>query len=64
MEKFITSLKQVKFRNVQNRYHDKGSMDKTPNEYKVLSSLCCIGKYHPLTIDMTKDNRTGRYCLE
>ena len=38
-------------------------MDMTLNEFKVLSSTCWNEKYQPLTIDMTRDNNTGRYRL-
>ena len=43
------------FRDVQNLYQDKASMDKTLNEFKYLTSTCWNIKYQPLTIDMTKD---------
>ena len=32
-------------------------------EFKYLTSTCWDKKYQPLTIDMTKDNYTGRYRL-
>ena len=35
----------------------------TPNEFKLLTSLCWNEKYQPLTIDMTKDKYQGRYRL-
>ena len=35
----------------------------THNEIKYLSSTCWNEKYQPLTVDMTKDNYTGRYRL-
>ena len=38
-------------------------MDKTLNEFKHLTSTCWNKNYQPLTIDMTKDNYTGRYRL-
>ena len=38
-------------------------MDMTSDEFKYLTSTCCNEKYQPLTIDMTKDNYTGRYIL-
>ena len=50
-------------RDVQNLYHDKASMDMTPNENKLLTSTCWNEKYQPLTIDMTKDKYQGRYRL-
>ncbi len=51
------------FRDVINLYQDKASMDMTLNEFKLLTSICWIEKYTPLTIDMTKDKYTGRYRL-
>ena len=51
------------FRDVINLYQDKDSMDMTLNEFKYLSSICWNRSYQPLTIDMTKDNYTGRYRL-
>ena len=51
------------FRDVQNLYQDKSSMDMTLNEFKFLTSTCWNEKYQPLTFDMTKDKYTGRYRL-
>ena len=51
------------FRDVQNRYQDKASMDVTLNEFKYLTSTCWNEKYQPLTIDMTKDCYQGGYRL-
>ena len=51
------------FRDVQNLYQDKASMDMTLNEFKLLTSTCWNKNYQPLTIDMTKDKFTGRYRL-
>ena len=51
------------FRDVQNLYQDKASMDMTLNEFKLLTSTCWNEKYQPLTIDMTKDKYQGRYRL-
>ena len=56
-------IKPNKFRDVQNLYQDKASMDMTLNEFKYLTSICWIENYQPLTIDMTKDEYTGRYRL-
>ena len=56
-------LKPNKFRDFQNLYQDKGSMDMTLNEFKLLTSTCWYKIYQPLTIDMTKDKYTGRYRL-
>ena len=35
----------------------------TLNEFKYLTSTSWGEKYQPFTIDMTKDNYTGRYRL-
>ena len=44
-------------------YQDKASKDMTINEFKLLTATCWNEKYHPLTIDMTKDKYQGRYRL-
>ena len=49
------------FRDVQNLYQDKASMDMTLNEFKSSTSTCWNKNYQPLTIDMTKDRYQGRY---
>ena len=51
------------FRDVQNLYQDKASMDMTLNEFKLLTSICWNKNFQRLTIDMTKDKYTGRYRL-
>ena len=51
------------FRDVQNFYQDKTSMDMTLNEFKILTSTCWNEKNQTLTIDMTKDKFCGRYRL-
>ena len=51
------------FRDVQNLYQDKASMDMTLNEYKLLTFTCWNRNYQPLTIDMTKDRYQGRNKL-
>ena len=51
------------FRDVQNPYQDKASMDMALNEFKYLTSTCWNEKFQPLTIDMTRDKYTGRYRL-
>ena len=53
------------FRDVQNLYQDKASMDMTLNEFKNFTNICWNEKYQPLTItiDMTKDKFCGRYRL-
>ena len=38
-------------------------MDMTLDELKYLTSTCWNQNYIPLTIDMTKDEYTGRYRL-
>ena len=58
--KYLPHLQTNNFRDVQNLYPDKASMDVTLNE---LTSTCWDKKYQPLTIDMTKDIYTGRYRL-
>ena len=52
------------FRDVQNLFQDKKTMDMTLNEFKYATSTCCKEKNQPLTMDMAKDNDTGRYRLE
>ena len=51
------------YRDIQNLYMDKISMDMTLQEFKNLLAICWEQKYRPLTIDMTKDKYTGRYRL-
>ena len=51
------------FRDVQNLYQDKASMDMKLNEFKNLTNNCWKENYQPLTIDMTKDRYQGRYLL-
>ena len=51
------------FLDVRNIYQDKPSMDMTLDEFKYLTSTCWNEHYQRLTIDMTKDNYTGRYRL-
>ena len=57
------SINQNKFRDVQNLYQDKVSMNMTLNEFKYLTSTCWNEKYQTLTIFMTKDRYQGRYQL-
>ena len=54
-------FKPKNFRDVQNLYQDKASMDMTLNELKYLTSTCWNEKYQLLTIDVKKDKYTGRY---
>ena len=49
------------YRDVQNLYQDKSSMDMALNEIKNLTSKCLSEKYQPHIIAMTKDKYTGRY---
>ena len=56
-------FKPNKFRDVQNLYEGKASMDMNINEIKYLTSTCRNEKYQPLTIDMTKDKYTDRHRL-
>ena len=51
------------FRDVQNLYQDKTSMDMTLDEFKYLTSTCWDEKHQPPAIDMTKDRYQGRYRL-
>ena len=51
------------FRDVQNLYQDKTSMDMKIIEFKYLTSTCWDEKYQPLTIDMTKEKNRGRHRL-
>ena len=51
------------FLNLRNIYQDKASMDMTLDEFKYLTSTCWKNNYQPITIDMNKDNYTGRYRL-
>ena len=56
-------IKPNNFRDVQNLYRDKASMDMNLKDFKYLTSTCWNEKYQPLTVDMTKDKYTGRYRL-
>ena len=51
------------FKDVQNPYQDKASMDMSLNEFKNLTSTCWNETYQPVTIDMTKIRYTGHYRL-
>ena len=51
------------FRDIQNLYQDKTSIDMTFDEFKFLTSTCCTEKFQPLTNDMTEDKNRGRYRL-
>ena len=51
------------FREVQNLYQGKASMDMTLNEFKLLTSTCWNKNYQHLIVDMTKDRYQGRYRL-
>ena len=48
------------FRDILKLYQEKSFMNITLNEIKLLTSTCWNEKYHPLTIDMTKDKYCGR----
>ena len=56
-------LKPNNFRDKQNLYQDKASMDMNLNEFKYLNSTCWNEKCQPLTIDMTQDKYQGPYRL-
>ena len=60
---FYHIFKTNNFRDVQNLYQDKASMDMALNEFIYLTSTCWNKNYQPLTIDMTKDKNTGQYRL-
>ena len=51
------------YRDVQNLYRDKTSMDMTLNEFKYLTSTSWDEKYLPLTIDSTQDKSERIYRL-
>ena len=51
------------FREVQNLYQNKASMEMTLSEIRLLTSTCWNEIYQPLTIAMTEDKNTGRYRL-
>ena len=51
------------FRDVQNLYQDKASMEVTLDEFKYLTITCWNEQYQPLSIDNTKDKYTCRYRL-
>ena len=56
-------FKPSNFRDVQNLYQDKASVDMSLNEFNYLTSTCWNKNYQLLTIDMTKDKYQGRYRL-
>ena len=56
-------FKPIIFRDVQNLYQDKASMDMTLGVFKILTSTPWNERYQPLSIDMTKDKYCGRYRL-
>ena len=60
---FYHIFKPNKFRDVQNLYQDKISMDMNLNEFKYLTSTSWDAKYQPLIFDTTKDKYQGRYRL-
>ena len=51
------------FRDVQNLYQDKASMDMTHKDFNLSTSLLWDGKYQPLTNGLTNDKFTGCYRL-
>ena len=53
-------FKPINYRDVQNLYQDKASMDMTFDAFKYLTSTCWNKKYQSFTIDMTKVNYTGQ----
>ena len=57
------TFKPNKFRDDQNLYQDKASMDMNIKEFKLLTSTCWKENYQPFTIDTTKRRYQGRYRL-
>ena len=53
------TFKPNNFRDVQNIYQEKASMDMILDEFKLLTSTCWNKNYQPHTIDMTKDKFCG-----
>ena len=51
------------FRDLQNLFQDRASMDMTLKELKHLTWTCWDEKYQPLTTDTTKYKYAGRYRL-
>ena len=51
------------FRDVQNLYQDKATVDMNLIVFKYFTSTGWNEKYQPLTIDMTKDRYQVRYRL-
>ena len=51
------------YRDMQELYQDKFSMDMTLNKVKLLTCFCWIENFQPLTIDRTKKNNTVCYRL-
>ena len=51
------------FRDAQNLYQDKASMDMILDGFKYLTTTRWDKKYQPLTIEMTENNWTIRYRL-
>ena len=64
MEKKYDIFKPNNFRDVQNLYQHKASVNMTLNKFKLLTSTCWNEKYQHLTIDITKDKLTGCYRLK
>ena len=61
--KIYQIFKPNSFRDVQKLSQHKTSLNMTFNDLKTLASICRNKRYQLLTIDMTKDKCTGRYCL-
>ena len=62
-ENIYHTFKTNNFRDVQNVYQDRTTMDMTFIELKYLTSTCWDEKYQPPTIDMTEKKYTSRYRL-
>ena len=60
---YIYIFKPNNYTDFQNLNLDKASMDVTLNEFRYSTNTCWDKKQEPLTIDMTKDECTGRNGL-
>ena len=56
-------FKPNKFKDVQNFYQDKASMEMTLNEFNFLTSTCWNEIFQPVSIDLTKDKYQEKYRL-
>ena len=56
-------LKSKKFRNVPNLCQGKAGTDLSLDEFKILTSTRWNEKHQQLTIERTKDDKIGHFCL-